>query len=84
MEVGALDVFVALDEVADGEELDAGELAALGAGRAGRGVEAGFGGLAEHGLGGFLKGDVHADLGALALEDADEVAASRRRCCGRP
>lgn len=32
LEVGALDGFGSFEEVADGEELDAGELAALGAG----------------------------------------------------
>ena len=74
MELRALDGFGSFEEVADGEELDAGELAALGAGGAGRGVEAGFGGLAEHGFGWFLEGDVDADLGLLALQDADEVA----------
>ena len=66
---GALDIFVAFDEVFDGEELDAGVFAAVA-----RGVETGFGGFALHGLGGFFEGDVDADFGALALEDADEVA----------
>jgi hypothetical protein len=54
---GALDVFVAFDEVRDGEELEAGV-----AGAVVRGVEAGFGGLFLHGLGGFFEGDVDADL----------------------
>ena len=57
VEEGALDGFGSFEEVADGEELDAGILAALCAGRAGRGVEAGFGGFAEHGLGAFLNRD---------------------------
>jgi len=66
---GALDVLVALEEVFDGEELEAGVAAAVV-----RGVEAGFGGFLLHGFGGFFEGDVDSDLGALALEDADEVA----------
>ena len=40
----------------------------------GGGVEACFSGFFLHGLGGFGEGDVDADLGLLALEDADEVA----------
>jgi hypothetical protein len=71
---GALDVLFAFDEVADGEELDAGVFVAGGAGGAGRGVEAGLGGFALHGLGGLFEGDVDADFGFLTLEDADEVA----------
>jgi hypothetical protein len=71
---GALDVLVAFEEVFDGEELDAGVFVAGGAGGAGRGVEAGFGGLALHGPGGLFEGDVDADFGFLTLEDADEVA----------
>ena len=74
VEDGALDGFGSFEEVADGEELDAGEFAAICAGRARRGVEAGFGGLAEHGFGWFLERDVDADLGLLALQDAHEVA----------
>jgi hypothetical protein len=66
---GALDGFGALEEFLDGEELDAGVFAAVAGG-----VEAGFGGLAPHGGGGLFEGDVDADLGTLALEDADEVA----------
>ena len=71
---GALDVFVAFEEVFDGEELEAGVAAAVV-----RGVEAGFGGLLLHGFGGFFEGDVDADVGALALEDSDEVAMSSGR-----
>ncbi len=71
---GALDVFVAFDEVFDGEELDAGIFLAGCAGNSGRGVETGLGGFALHRFGGFFEGDVDADFGLLALEDADEVA----------
>jgi hypothetical protein len=66
---GALDVLVAFEEVFDAEELEAGVSAAVV-----RGVEAGFGGFLLHGFGGFFEGDVDAYLGALALEDSDEVA----------
>ncbi|MCU1247701.1 MAG: hypothetical protein JWQ49_730 [Edaphobacter sp.] len=66
---GTLDVLVAFEEVFDGEELEAGVAAAVV-----RGVETGFGGFLLHGFGGFFEGDVDADLGFLALEDADEVA----------
>jgi hypothetical protein len=71
---GAFDGFVAFEEVADGEDLDAGEFVAGGAGGSWRGVEAGFGGFAAHLAGGFGEGDVDEDFGLLALEDADEVA----------
>ena len=54
--------------------MDAGVFIAVRSRSAGGGVEAGFGGFALHGLGGFFEGDVDADLGFLALEDADEVA----------
>jgi hypothetical protein len=37
-------------------------------------VETGFGGFAEHGLGGLLEAEEYADLGFLAGEDADEIA----------
>ena len=70
----ALHGFAAFEEVFDGEELNAGVLAAGGAGSAGRGVEAGLGGLFQHGPGRFGKADVDADLRPLALQDADEVA----------
>src|SRR5205823_10581671 len=66
---GALEVFVAFEEVFDGEELEAGVAAAVV-----RGVEAGFGGFLLHGFGGLFEGDVDADFGLLALEDAYEVA----------
>jgi hypothetical protein len=66
---GALDGAGAFEEFLDGEELDAGVFASVGGG-----VEACFGGFAAHGGGGFLEGDVNADFGLLALEDADEVA----------
>ena len=66
---GALEALGAGEEAFDGEELEAGVFAAVGGG-----VEARFGGLFLHGLGGFGEGDVDADLGALALEDSDEVA----------
>jgi hypothetical protein len=59
----------ALDEVVDGEELDAGVSAAVGGG-----VEACFRGFALHGAGGVGEGDLDADLGFFAVEDADEVA----------
>ena len=59
----------ALEALGAGEELETGIFAAVGGG-----VEASFGGFFLHGLGGCGKGDVDADLGALALEDSDEVA----------
>ena len=58
----------AVEEPCDGEELKTRVAAAVGGG-----VEARFGGFALHGLGGFGEGDVDANLGALALEDADQV-----------
>jgi hypothetical protein len=66
---GALDVFVAFEEVFDGEELEAGVAAAVV-----RSVEAGFGGFLLHGFGGFFEGDVDTYVGLFALEDSDEVA----------
>jgi hypothetical protein len=65
----ALEAFGAFDEAADGEELEAWVLGAVG-----RGVEAGFGGFLAHGFGGLGEGDVDADLGLLALEDTDKIA----------
>ena len=69
---GALEVLGSGEEAFDGEELEARVAAAVGGG-----VEAGFGGFFLHGLGGFGEGDVDADLGLFALEDAGHASRSR-------
>ena len=67
--MGRIVGLLAVENLLDGEDLQAGLGAAVGGF-----VEAGFGGFAEHGFGRFLETEKDADLGLLALKDAAQVA----------